>query len=139
MEEYRMAKKRFTLEEMTMLRKSKYVLKVNPNTIHFKSEFKEKVWELIQSGKTASEAVAELGIDPDILGDSRLQGLRCSLKSDASKGKAFTDLENRKLPFAGDMPLDVRVRFLEQQLKYKDQEIEFLKKIVSLGKGGLDS
>ena len=30
---------------------------------------------------------------------------------------------------------EAKIRFLEQQLEYKDQEIEFLKKIVSLGKG----
>jgi len=29
-----------------------------------------------------------------------------------------------------------RIAYLEQQLEYKDQEIEFLKKIVSLHRGG---
>jgi len=134
-----MANKRFTMEEMAMLKASGYVLRITPNEVHFKAEFKEKLWEQIKTGKAAGEAVAELGIDPTVLGVTRVQGLRGMLKRDADKGRAFTDLENRKLPLAGDMPLDVRVRFLEQQLKYKDQEIEFLKKIASLGKGGAGS
>ena len=32
-----------------------------------------------------------------------------------------------------------RIKYLEQQVEYKDQEIAFLKKIVSLGKGEKDS
>lgn len=131
-----MAAKRFTMEELIYLKSSKYVLRATHNTVHFTAEFKEKAWDLMASGKTTREAVAELGIDPDVLGAGRLQGLRATLHSEVRKGNTFKDLETRKLELASNVPLDVKVKFLEQQLEYKDQEIEFLKKIVSLGKGG---
>jgi len=54
------------------------------------------------------------------------------------KGNVFKDLETRKL-LAGNEPLELKVKFLEQKLEYKDQEIEFLKKIASLSKGGMES
>ena len=37
------------------------------------------------------------------------------------------------------MSPEARIKYLEQQVEYRDQEIAFLKKIVSLGKGDKDS
>ena len=134
-----MAKKQFTAEEMRLLKSSKYVLRVTHNIVHFTAEFKEKVWGLMASGMTTSKAVAKLGIDPGVLGEGRVQGLRNSLKSEVRKGNVFKDLETRKLLLGSNEPLEVRVKFLEQQIEYKDQEIEFLKKIASLGEGVKES
>ena len=89
-----MSTKIFTEAEMEELRASPYVQKVSSNQVFFSAVFKEELWKRINEGIHARDAIRELGIDPEIIGD-----------------------------------------FLEQQLEYKDQEIEFLKKIVSLGKG----
>jgi hypothetical protein len=40
--------------------------------VHFTVEFKKKFWEAVLAGKKPREIVIELGIDPDILGETRM-------------------------------------------------------------------
>ena len=134
-----MARKKFTEEEMDILKTSSYVLEVTPNIVHFSAEFKEKFWILIMSGKAPREAATELGIDPDILGENRVNGLKTMLRNEVRSGNGFRDVETCMTYIKDYANPEVKVKYLEQQLAYKDQEIEFLKKIVSLGKGGLES
>jgi len=127
-----MAKKKFTKEEMEALKSSSYVLDINPNVVHFSAEFKEKFWVLLKSGKAPKDAIIELDIDPDILGVNRISGLQTMIRNGLRAGNGFRDIR------AYMTNPEVRVTYLEQQLAYKDQEIEFLKKIVSLGKGAAE-
>lgn len=129
-----MSVKKFTYEEIIQLRNSPYVLEASPNQVHFSSEFKEKFWAGIQEGRRAEEVVAELGINPEILGKNRLNGLRSIIRHEIKAGKGFRDLNTYKAYHEGCTSPEVKIHYLEQQLAYKDQEIEFLKKIVSLGK-----
>jgi len=123
-----MARKKFTKEEMEALKTSSYVLDITPSVVHFSAEFKEKFWDLLKSGKAPKDAIIELDIDPDILGVNRIDGLRTMIRNELRAGNGFRDIR------ACMTNPEVRVAYLEQQLAYKDQEIEFLKKIVSLGK-----
>ena len=129
-----MAKKKFTEEEMTRLRASPYVLDVSPSIVHFSAEFKEKFWEGVGSKKDLREIVIELGIDPDILGESRLIGLKTMIHNEVRAGKGFRDLRTYGTYLDVYTNPEAKVKHLEQVLAYKDQEIEFLKKIVSLGR-----
>jgi hypothetical protein len=133
-----MANKKFTEEEMSRLNASEYVLKVSPSIVHFSAMFKEKVWQLIQIGKSPHEAVVELGIDPDILGEHRIIGLKTMIGNEVKAGKGFRDLKTYGTYMNFTNP-EIKVKYLEQQLAYKDQEIEFLKKIVSLSKEDAES
>jgi hypothetical protein len=139
MEEYRMANKKFTKEEMNHLRASSYVLDVSPSIVHFSAEFKEKFWEGMLSKKAPREIVIELGVDPDILGVNRLNGLKTMIRDEVRAGKGFRDLKTYGTYLKGYTDPEAKVKYLEQQLAYKDQEIEFLKKIVSLGREGAGS
>ena len=67
-----MANRKFTEQEMLTLRNSKYVLDVSPSIVHFSAEFKKLFWEELSKGRLPREIVSTLGIDPDILGDSRI-------------------------------------------------------------------
>jgi len=134
-----MAKKHFTAEEMKQLKGSPYVLKVRPSTVYFSVDFKEKVWDALQLGKEVQEAVAELGIDPEILGATRVHGIAATIRSEARAGSGFKDLYSQGANAKGNANTEARVRYLEQRLAYKEQEVEFLKKIVSLGKGESES
>ena len=129
----------FTYEQMNTLRESPYVLEVRPNSVHFSAEFKEKFWGLIQSRKEPHEAVLELGIDPEILGKSRIYGIKNMIRSDVLGGRGFRDSRVRGSHLKDSTNLNIKIKYLEQQLAYKEQEIEFLKKIVSLGKGASGS
>lgn len=129
-----MASKKFTEEEMKHLRSSSYVLDVSPSIVHFTAEFKKKFWEAILAGKKPRDIVIEMGIDPDILGKIRMNGLKGMIKNEVKAGKGFRDLDTYNKYLDGYITPEGRIKYLEQQLVYKEQEIEFLKKIVSLGR-----
>jgi len=133
-----MASKKFTEDEMSRLRANPYVLKVSPNIVHFSAEFKKRFWELLQTEKSSYEIVAELGVDPDILGVTRIDGLKSMICKDVRDGKGFKDLETYGKYLDEYTSPEYKIKRLEQKLEYKDQEIEFLKKIVSLGREGTE-
>ena len=134
-----MARKKFTEEEMNHLRASPYVLDVSPSIVHFSAKFKGLFWDLVQEGKELRDAVIELGIDPDILGETRVTGLKTMIRAEVRAGKGFRDLVTYGSYLGEYTDPEAKVKYLEQQIAYKDQEIEFLKKIVSLGREGAGS
>jgi hypothetical protein len=134
-----MANKKFTKEEMGRLRASEYVLDVSPSIVHFSAEFKRKFWDGVQVGKEPREIVMDLGIDPEILGVNRVSGLKTMVRNEVRAGKGFRDLRTYGTYYDVQTNPETKIKHLEQQLAYKEQEIEFLKKIVSLGRGELDS
>jgi hypothetical protein len=134
-----MANKKFNEEEMKHLHASSYVLDVSPSIVHFSAEFKKKFWEAILEGKTPRNIIIELGINPDILGESRISGLKGMIKAEVKSGNGFRDLDTYNKYLDGYITPEGRIKYLEQQLAYKDQEIEFLKKIVSLSQEVVDS
>jgi hypothetical protein len=127
-----MANKKFTPEEMSELRKSKYVLDVSPSTVHFSAEFKKEFWNALMQGKLPKDIVKSLGINPEILGEIRIGGLKTMIRNEVKKGNGFRDLNTYMQAGNGYMSAENRIKYLEMQLAYKEQEIEFLKKIVSL-------
>lgn len=134
-----MAIKKFTEEEMNHLRASPYVLEVSPNIVHFSARFKELFWNAIHEGKEPRNIVIELGIDPDILGKYRVDGLKGMIRNEVRAGKGFRDLKTYGSYLTEYTDPEAKVKHLEQRLAYKDQEIEFLKKIVSLGREDAES
>lgn len=129
-----MARKKFTEEEMAVLRLSPYVLDVSPSIVHFSAEFKAKFWDGVVAKKELREIVVELGIDPDILGETRVSGLKSMIREEVRAGKGFRDLRTYGTYLDVYTNPEAKVKHLEQVLAYKEQEIEFLKKIVSLGR-----
>ena len=77
-----MANKIFTEEEMSCLRVSPYVLDVSPSIIHFSAFSKELLWNALQDGKEPRDIIVELGIDPDILGQHRISGLKSMIQNE---------------------------------------------------------
>lgn len=133
-----MANKKFTEQEMLVLRNSKYVLDVSPNIVHFSAEFKKIFWEELSKGKLPRDIVKNLGIDPNILGDTRINGLKTMIGNEIKKGNGFRDLNTYAQGCNGYLSAENRIKYLEMQLAYKNQEIEFLKKIVSLDPEALE-
>ena len=125
--------------EMNHFRASPYVLDVSPSIVHFSAKFKELFWNSIQKRKKPRDIVIEFGIDPDILGVNRINGLKSMIRNEVRAGKGFRDLKTYGLYLEDYTDPEAKVKYLEQQLAYKDQEIEFLKKIVSLSREEVDS
>lgn len=134
-----MANKMFTEEEMNCLRASPYVLDISPSIVHFSAFFKELFWNAMQERKEPRDILVELGIDPDILGQHRVSGLKSMIQNEVRAGRGFRDLKTFGSYLETYADPAVKIKYLEQQLAYKDQEIEFLKKIVSLGREGSES
>ena len=134
-----MANKKFTEDEMNHLKASSYVLDVSPSIVHFSAEFKEKFWNSILAGKEPRQIVIELGIDPDILGVNRINGLKSMIRNEVRAGKGFRDLKTYGTYVDASVNPEIKIKYLEQQIAYKDQEIEFLKKIVSLSREDVGS
>ena len=131
-----MASRLFTEEEMEKLRECPYVLDVLPSKIYFAAEFKELFWNALQEGRCPRDIVSTLGVDPDILGKIRLSGMTSTIKHEGKAGKGFTDVSAYRMDLKRYVNPEVKIKYLEQQLAYKDQEIAFLKKIVLMGKEG---
>lgn len=68
-----------------------------------------------------------------------MNGLKGMIKNEVKAGKGFRDFDTYNKYLDGYITPEGRIKYLEQQLAYKDQEIEFLKKIVSLGREGSES
>lgn len=134
-----MANKKFTEAEMKILQSSPYVIDVSPSIVHFTAEFKEQFWISLQAGKKPREIVVEFGIDPEIIGENRIDGLKGMICNEVKAGKGFRDLKTYSRQINGFMSDKAKIQCLEQQLAYKEQEIEFLKKIASLGKEARDT
>ena len=121
-----------TQKEIELLRNNPNVKRVTAYTVCFTEEFRKKVYEEKTAGESIATILRRNGIDPDILGESRVQGLSHTLNKRAKRQEGFTDLrsENYRRPSnAENDTLEKRVRSLENELAYTRQEVEFLKKI----------
>ena len=113
-----MANRKFTEQEMLTLRNSKYVLDVSPSIVHFSAEFKKLFWEELSKGRLPREIVSTLGIDPNILGDSRINGLKTMIGNEVKKGNGFRDLNTYAQGCNGYLSAENRIKYLEMQLAY---------------------
>jgi transposase-like protein len=127
-----MAVKLFSEGEILELRASPYVVGVTERFVYFSAEFKQRFYEEYKSGKKPKRIIADLGLSPDILGKSRIYGLKRHVIEEVKRGRGFSDLRNS--PFK-DKPADVspeeKISRLEHELAYTRQELEFVKKIVA--------
>ena len=122
----------FTKEQIELLRANHYVKSVSSSTVRFTEEFKKYFYQKYHSGMTARRIFTECGIDPDILGASRIEGFRYTLVKQAERDSGFTDnrsLNYRRPSKSSEVTVEARLKQLEHELAYTRQEVEFLKKL----------
>ena len=128
-----MAKKPLNAEEIAELRTSPYVASIISGRVNFTPEFKHIAYDQLADGKPLRTILEEHGIDPDILGISRICGIAYHLRQNADRIEGFADLraQNGHKPVKEnrEQTLAERVEQLEHELAYTRQEVEFLKKI----------
>ena len=125
-------KKLFSPEEIEVLRNNKYVKSISTGTIRFTEELKRYFYDEHSKGKTARTILLECGIDPEILGQSRINGIKHMFNVKARKTKGFTDFSNSnyRRPVKSDQETtESKIKQLEHELAYTRQEVEFLKKL----------
>lgn len=122
----------FTSEQMDRLRENHYVESVAPSSVRFTEEFKQRFYQKHSSGMSAPSIFRECGIDPAVLGPSRIKGFCYTLNKQAKRDTGFSDnrQNNHRQPEKpGEATVDTRIRQLEHELAYTRQEVEFLKKL----------
>ena len=128
-----MSKKLLNTEELAELRSNPYVAGIISGRISFTPEFKRAAYDQLVSGKTMRTIFEEHGIDPEILGDSRIHSVARKLRLNADRDEGFVDLrtKNSRKPAqeTKEQTLATRIEQLEHELAYTRQEVEFLKKI----------
>ena len=122
----------FTQEQIEHLRVNHYVKSISSSTIRFTQEFKKYFYQKYHSGMTARQIFTECGIDPDVLGASRVEGFRYTLNKQAKRDTGFADNRSQNHRHAskdGEPTVEARIKQLEHELAYTRQEVEFLKKL----------
>lgn len=121
-----------SMREAEQLRSNPYVASVTAATVRFTEDFKRLAYEQKRNGVPVAETMRRCGVDPTVLGGSRVEGFSYTLNKKAKQGSGFADgrRENyRRPPKTGAETVEQRVRQLENELAYTRQEVEFLKKL----------
>ena len=114
--------------EVEELRKNPYVASVTASTVRFTEQFKELAYDNKVKGIPVEKTMQEVGIDPEVLGESRVYGFKYQLNKRAKEENNLSDhrSENYRRPAkTGEETLEQRIRQLENELAYTRQEVEF--------------
>ena len=118
--------------EVEALRGNPYIASATTKTVRFTEEFKRLAYEGKQQGNTIVETMRRCGIDPEVLGPSRIEGFSYTLNKKAQQEGGFSDGRSgnyRRPAKTGEETVEQRLRELENELAYTRQEVEFLKKL----------
>ena len=135
----------FTPQELEVLRANPYTLRADPETVKFTYAFKIKFWELYQTNPHPPKILKELGYDPEMLGESRINGISQKIRNEARSKYGLRDRASKRT--VDELTPEERavltqeqiVNRMQDEIKYMRQELEFLKKIsqqVLFGKRG---
>ena len=122
-------------ELVEKLSKHKCVERATEWNVIFTEEFKRHAYEEYYKGKSTREIFAQAGLDAERLGKKRLENFRRSVMNGADRKAGFEDgrkANSRKEPQSTEAQMAKRIRELEHQVTYLEQENDFLKKIRSV-------
>lgn len=128
--------KEFTEDEMAALLSSVYVVQVTSRFVYFSAGFKERFYNEYRAGKKPKKIIEGMGIAPDILGQSRINGIKGYILRGLRAGKGFTEITSEAVAAQTGKPLtpEAKIRRLEHELAYTKQELDFVKKIIAAGR-----
>ncbi len=115
------------------LSKHKCVERATEWTVIFTEEFKQRAYDEYYRGKSTREIFAEVGLDAEKLGEKRLANFRQSVMNCADREAGFADKrkdKSKQAPLSTEAQMAKRIRELEHQVTYLEQENDFLKKFV---------
>ena len=127
-----MSKRLFSKDEQLILRANPYVESVTEKSVIFTPEFKEKAYQALLRGERMAAIFEEHGIQPAILGSTRINGFREKIQHYADREEGFSNLRKTKHRGVnkGAKPDSMvgRMSYMENKISYLEQEVEFLKK-----------
>ena len=135
-----MNRNKFTKREIQLIKNNPYTYAVTESQICYTKEFKEEFWRRYQEGEKPRVIVEALGYDPDMLGQSRINGLQINVQKQANSDEGFTQGKGpgrkrklqRELYDVENKPTEETLVKMQHEILYLRQEVEFLKKITSI-------
>ena len=131
-----MNKSLFTTEEILTLSQNPFTRKATEHTLSFTVEFKQFFMKKYNEGITPRQILIDCGYEPGMLGDRRIWGISRSIRKQYevsngtfSKGSSvLAKVRNQ----SEAKSVKEELHSLQQQIKYQEQEMAYLKKIISL-------
>lgn len=124
----------FTQKQIKELKSNIYTYKVTAHRISFTIDFKEAFWIKYQAGNTPRKVLKDLGYDISYFGQKRIDGIVQKIRKGAISGEGFTEGTNREkrviLKGTDDINSPQSLQYMQSELLYLRQEVDFLKKIV---------
>lgn len=133
-------RKKFTDEELDILRANPFTSRVDYHHIWFTLEFQNLFLSRYEAGESSPEIFQSMGYDIDIIGYQRVCNYPRQLKHRLESGKELTECHGNakasepKYVDYNTMPSQQAVASMQRELTYLRQQLEFLKKITELDK-----
>ena len=125
-----MGKKYFTPEQVEDLRQNKYVKKVSEKSITYTEEFKEIFILEYNSGKLPSHILIEMGFDPKILGQKRVDTIVQRTKQQSLRLEGFKDTRtnnpNSGRPISRNLSQEEIIAKQQTEIELLKAKVEFL-------------
>ena len=135
-----MEKNYFTDEQIALMKLNPYTKRVSKSSIKFTEEFKELFWKDYNTTSISKRSLfKKYGYDPEVLGIKRMDGfvygLRKEKLSEEERSKTRPPLKERPSLNIDYSKMDPKeaIKLMETEMKFLRQEVEFLKKISSMG------
>lgn len=129
--------KKFTPEEIAQLEKNPDILKVTSISLSYSLAFKQRAMIAVNNGMTSIQFFASEGLDPEILGKSRIYTAFKAFKREAASPEGLQEpygksKKKRMEAFAKEdlakKHTKTAIRELQEKVVHLEQQIEFLKK-----------
>jgi hypothetical protein len=82
---------KFTETQIELLRANPHVVAVSPGVMSLSKEFKAKIWEGLCQGRDIHHILESNGLPCEILGETRIAGIKSLVKKIGSTGGDFRD------------------------------------------------
>jgi len=121
----------FSEEAIAELSANPYVLKVTKHNIYFSAGFKQLYLKRMCDGVSDEAFFYGIGIDPALLGERRIAGIKHNIRQVIRDGRKLTDPVLKGGPQSLESTAEKTVSLMKHEIAYLRQENEFLKKIIS--------
>lgn len=127
--------KTFTEEELKEIRANTYVKSATSKMIRFTVGFKMEFWKrYMKDCKTPRKIIEELGFNPEVLGQKRIDGIAMHIREQVESGEGFRDVRKdagrRQTEEDLQLPPSKAILKMQHKIAYMEQELEFIKKTI---------
>ena len=130
--------KEYTAKQVKELKSNPYTFKVTKNKLYFTAKFKEDFWVSYQAGNAPRKILSDFGYNLELFGQKQIDSLVQRIKKEALSGNGFREGENheRRIPMKATDEIELSspqsIERMQNELLYLRQEVEFLKKIITV-------